>query len=149
MDLHVRNYILYKARTLNERKKELQRLQEKREQMRNDIIDSSPAFFDGQPRGKGQTGDPTQKKAMRLEELDKRIFMLDEELKSFLKAEDTIRLLGNLSWRIYQDTIRGQANLEYKAMEYGMCTRTLYNYRTKLMEILAKELGEYVDEEEL
>ena len=53
--------------------------------------------------------------------------------------------MGSLTRRIYNDTIKNQSNLEYKAMEYGMGTRTLYNYRGKLLEMIAEDLGEYIN----
>lgn len=58
-------------------------------------------------------------------------------------------LCGSLTRRIYKETIKGQSNLEYKAMEYGMATKTLYNYRGKLLEMIATDLGEYIDIDKL
>ncbi len=150
MDLHIRNYILYKIRTLDERKKELNRLLEARERMRSEVIESSPGAMDGQPRGKGGTSDPVLSKVLKLEEIDKRISVLDNELKAIERAEKKIYIVGgNLSLRIYNETIKNEANLEYKAFEFGMGRATLWRYRSKLMEMIAKELGEYINLDEL
>ncbi len=150
MDLHVRNYILYKIRTLDERKKELNKLLEARERMRNEVIDSSPSAMDGQPRGKGGTSDPTLSKVLKLEQIDKRIGVIDNELKAIKRAEEKIFVVGgNLGLRIYNETIKHESNLEYKSMELGMGRATLWRYRSKLMEIFAKELGEYINLDEL
>jgi len=62
MDLHVRNYILYKARTLKEQQKKLERLKALQKEIEKDIIDESPAAMDGMPRGKGGTSDPVASK---------------------------------------------------------------------------------------
>ena len=145
MDLQIRNYILYKARTFEQRKKELQKLKKRYEEMKQDIIDESPEYMDGMPHGKGGTSDPTQSKVLRFEKLDQRIKVLERELAIFDKVEEKITIMGSLSRRIYRETIKGQSNLEYKAMEYGMCPKTLYNYRSKLLEMIAEDLGEYID----
>ncbi len=149
MDLHIRNYILYKTRNLNEQKKVLQKLKKHYEEMKQDIIDETTGVMDGQPRGKGQISDPTQAKVIRFEQLDKRIKNIENELDVFKKFEEKVTIMGSLTRRIYNDTIKGQSNLEYKAMEYGMATKTLYNYRGKLLEMLATDLGEYIDLEKI
>ena len=59
--------------------------------------------------------------------------------------EEKINIMGWLTRKIYKETIKGQSNLEYKAMEYGMATKTLYNYRGKLLQMIAEDLGEYLD----
>ena len=145
MDLHVKNYILFKARTLGKQKKKLEQLNKAYERMRRDIIDESPTPPDGMPRGKGKTSDPVMSKVIRLEKISERIKAIDKEVLAFDRAEKRISELGEESFRIYKETIRGTANLEYKAEEYGMHRKTLWNYRTKLMKIIAEELGEYVD----
>ena len=149
MELQIRNYILYKARTFEQRKKELQKLKKIYEEMKQDIIDESPGVPDGQPRGKGGTSDPTASKVLRFEQLDRRIKTLEKEIDTFAKTEEKINIMGSLTRRIYKETIKNQSNLEYKAMEYGMCPKTLYNYRGKLLEMIATDLGEYIDIDKL
>lgn len=145
MDLQTRNYILYKIRTISKRKREFERLKKERDIIRKDIIDESPAPIDGQPRGKGKTSSPVEHKVLRLENIEKRMSNLDREFLAFEQAEKKIRLIGGKSWRIYMDTIRNESNLDLKAMEYEMSNKSLYNYRVKLIELVAKELGEFLD----
>lgn len=149
MDLHVRNYILYKARTFEERRKELEKLKKHYEEMKKDIIEESAGNLDGMPKGKGGKSDPVQNKVLRFEQLDKRIKVLSGEIETFKKVEEKIDMLGSLTRRIYKETIKKQSNLEYKAMEYGMSPKTLYNYRGKLLEMIAEDLGEYIDIDKL
>lgn len=149
MDLQVRNYILYKARTIEKRKKELEQLKRFYEEMKQDIIDETTNNLDGMPKGKGGKSDPVQSKVIRFEQLDKRIKLLEKEIETFKKTEEKIEIMGSLTRRIYKETIRGQSNLEYKAMEYGMAPKTLYNYRCKLLEMIAEDLGEYIDIDKL
>ena len=54
MDIRIRKYIQFKIRNLGLRKKELEKLIAKREELRKDVIDSSPDAPDGQPKGKGR-----------------------------------------------------------------------------------------------
>lgn len=93
MDIRIRKYIQYKVRTLNERRKELDKLNAKREELRRQVIDESPAYMDGQPRGKGGTSNPTESKVIKLEKIDRRIGVLDSELKKYAEIEEKIRLM--------------------------------------------------------
>ena len=149
MELQVRNYILYKLRTLEQQKKQLLKLKECLEERKRDIIDESSSEITGLPRAKGGKSDPTQSKVIRFEQLDKRVKTLEQELDTIEKFEGKVLTMGSLTRRIYYETIRSQSNLEYKAMEYGMATKTLYNYRCKLLEMLATDLGQYIDTDKL
>ena len=86
MDQRIKKYIQYKARTLEDRKKELARLKAERETLRQDIIDESPGGMDGMPRGKGKTSSPVESKVLRLEKVDRRIEVLDKELKKYIEV---------------------------------------------------------------
>ena len=52
-------------------------------------------------------------------------------------------------YEIYKQTLVKEMNPEYVAMELGMCRRTFYLTRAKLLEYIATELGEYIDMEDL
>ena len=93
MDIRIRKYIQYKIRTLNERRQERYKLKELREELRQDVIDASPGAPDGQPKGKGNTGDPTYRKAVKLSEVDHRLDILDKELQKFEEIEQKIKLM--------------------------------------------------------
>ena len=149
MDIRIRKYIQYKIRTLNDRRQERVKLRELKEEMRQDIIDASPGAPDGQPKGKGNTGDPTYRKAYKLTEVDRRLDVLDKELKRFEEIEQKIKLMGKDVYGVYEATIKQELNPQYVALEVGMSERTLYNVKAKLLEYIATELGEYLNENEL
>lgn len=149
MELQIRNYILYKLRTLDYQKKQLEKLKAYWEERKMDIIDESSGEMDGLPRGKGRKSDPVQNKVIRFEQVEQRIKTLEKELDIIAKFEKKINVMGSLTRRIYNETITHQSNLEYKALEYGMATKTLYNYRSKLIEMLAMDLGEYINIDKL
>ena len=148
MDRPIRKYIQYKIRTLNERKKELERLKKEREDLRQEIIDESPAPQDGQPRGKGGTSRPVENIVIRLEKIDKRIDVLSGDIKKFTEIEEKIRLMGREMYMIYKRGIVDDANQEYVAMEVGMAIAPYYRAKAKLIEYIAEELGEYLETEE-
>lgn len=93
MDIRIKKYIQYKVRTLNERKKEIEKLQKQREELRQNIIDESPSPQDGQPKGKGGSSSPVENKVLKLEKIDRRIGVLDSEIKKFQEIEEKIRLM--------------------------------------------------------
>lgn len=149
MDARISKYIQYRLRTLNERQKELQRLLAKREELRNNVIDASPDYMDGQPRGKGTTSSPTERKVIQLERLDKRIEKLEKELAEFKAIEQKIYLMGRIPRIIYERTIKGETLNDLVAAELGITDRALYIAKAKITSYIAKELGEYIDEKEL
>lgn len=146
MDKRIRKYILYKARTLEERKRELKKLQAKRSEMREDLIDSSNAPMDGQPTGKGKIGNPTELKALKLLEIDRRIKRLQEEIQVFNAFEK--RVTG-LQKDIYIETVKKDCtDLTAKAQQLCMGRRQLIEGRAKILRYLAQELGEWLKDDE-
>lgn len=97
MDIQIKKYIQYKIRTLNERKKERDRLAREYDTLRQEIIDESPSPQDGQPKGKGGSSSPVESKVLKLEKIDRRIATLDGELKKFQEIEEKIRLMRSRS----------------------------------------------------
>lgn len=93
MDIPVKKYIQYKIRTLNLRKKEFDKLNKRRNELRQQIIDESPGTMDGLPRGKGRVSNPVESKVIKMERIDKRIEVLESELKKFAEIENKIRLM--------------------------------------------------------
>ena len=148
MDIRIKKYIQYKIKTLNERRRELYKLKQERETLRQEIIDESPAPQDGQPKGKGGSSSPVETKVIKLEKIDKRIGVLDGELKKFQEIEDKIKILGREPYLIYKLGIVEDANQEYAAMEVGMAIAPYYRAKAKLLEYIAEELGEYLNLDE-
>ncbi len=152
MDKRIRKYMLYKANheTREQDRKALAWLKKEREEMRKDLIDASPEYMDGQPKGKGQTGDPTQRKTMRLIEIDRRIEKLERELQVFKTLENEILPRDDLKKQIYEETIKKTCtSLDAKADQIHIGRRQLINGRAKILEYIATELGEYMDMEDI
>lgn len=149
MDIQIRKYIQYKVRTLNKRKLELMQLKEEREKARAEILETmATPNLDGMPHGKGNVGDPTQAKAIKLEEIDRRIGVLENEVKKFTEIEEKIHLMGRTAEGVYKGTIVKDLNAEYIAMECGLSRRSLFYMKAGLLRFIAKELGEYLDLDE-
>lgn len=147
MDLHIRKYVLFKAHKLEEQRKELFWLNAKREELRQNVIDASAFSMDGQPHGKGGTTDVTSNKAMKLLEIDRRIKSIKNDLSAFESVEK--RLKGHLK-QIYDETIVKECtDLDAKAMICNCGRAQLIRRRGKILTMIAKELGEYIDIEEL
>ena len=150
MDKRIRKFIMYKAQSQEQRRKELEWLKAKREEMRQDLIDSSPEYMDGQPRGKGGTGDPTQRKALKLIDIDKRVKTLEEELQVFKDYENEILPQDVLQKQIYEETVKKEClNLDAKAQQIHIGRRQLINGRARILRYFATKLGEYIDLEGL
>jgi len=150
MDRRLRKYVLYRVQSREKSRKELDRLESIRKEMRGDVIDESSSVMDGQPRGKGGTSDVTQRKAFRLIEIDRRIDKLKMELSAIKNVEDKIYLMGGKAKTIYIETIKKECtDLTAKAQIIGMGRAQLIRGRAKILQLFAKEMGEYIDMKEL
>lgn len=137
--------MLYKVRTFGERKKELQKLLATREELRKDVIEETGNVPDGQPTGKGMTGNPTEKKALRLIEVDRRIARLEEEIRILTEFEKNLQ---GIQKEVYIETCKKDCiNLTAKAQQIGMGRRQLIEMRGKILRYLAQQLGEYLERE--
>jgi hypothetical protein len=149
MDIELRKYIQYKIRNQNKRKLELLNLKAEREKERQDILETiSTPNMDGMPHAKGSVGDPTQSRAIKLEEIDRRIEKLEKEIADFENIEKKIHLMGRIPEDVYKQTIVKNMNAEYVAMQNDISRRSLFNVKSALLKFIARELGEYLDLEE-
>jgi hypothetical protein len=148
MDKRIRKYILYKAKTLEERKRELQHLQIKRRELRNTLLDSTGGMaMDGMPHAKGKVGNPTEQKALKLVEIDRRINKLIEEIEVFDRFEKS--LTDKVQIDVYRETVKKNCtDLTAKAQLLHMGRRQLIESRAKMLRYIAMELGEYFEERE-
>lgn len=146
MDIEIRKYIQYKVRTLNKRKWELTKLRARREELRREILDESPLPPDGQPKGKGSTSSPVESKVLRLEKMEQRIDKIDRELTKFKEIERKIKLMGRIPRTIYLETIVGTTNPDIIIGSLCICRTEFYNVKKGLLEFIASELGEFLDE---
>lgn len=129
IDKKIYKYIDYELQHYEENKKKL-------EELRLDIIDSSPEPSDGQPRG-NSTGNPTEQKGIKL-----------ISSTVLLKIENTIKVI---------DKVYNQLNDEYKlffdwnykkcvgvvktCIEVNISERTYYNMRDKIVYNVGIEMG--------
>lgn len=149
MDLRVRKYVLYRVQNKEKDRRYLIKLKKIRDQMKQDIIDESPDYMDGQPRGKGKTGDVTQRKALKLIEVDRRIETLERELAAIDNVDSRIKTMGKKARDIYEETIKKDCtDLTAKAQLIEIGRTRLIQGRAKILEMFATELGEYVDVKE-
>lgn len=150
MDKRIRKYVLYKVQRREKSRRELENLTSLRNKLRQEIIDESPSVPDGQPRGKGGTSDVTQRKALKLIELDRRIDKLGHELSVIKSVEERIYQMGHVTKEIYNETIKKEcADLTAKAQLIGIGRTRLIQGRAKILELFATELGEYTNMIEL
>lgn len=139
MERHIRKIVLYKARHIDEMKKELREL----EQMKQDIIDESPEPQDGMPHGKGNTSNPTESKVIRIAKLDTRINKLTFEIKTILETRD---YLTDEQKEIYDNSIIKKVNTDYTIDTERYSRKYFFNERGKILKAIAIRLGEYYEE---
>lgn len=146
MDLRVRKFVLYKIQNKEKNRRKLEQYKSIRKAMRQDIIDESSGEIDGQPRGKGKTGDVTQRKALRLIDLDNRIERMEKDLMAIDIIEKKINRMGDIAQDIYTETMKKTCtDLTAKAQLIGIGRRQLIEGRARLLEMFATEMGEYID----
>lgn len=129
IDKKVYKYIDYELQHYEENKKKL-------DELRLDIIDSSPEPSDGQPRG-NSTGNPTEQKGMKL-----------VSSIALLKIESTIKVI---------DKVYNQLNDEYKlffnwnykenagivktCQKVNISEKTYHRWRDNIVYATGKEMG--------
>ncbi len=130
IDKKVYNYIDYELQHYQENKKKL-------EEMRADIIDASPEPSDGQPKGKGETGKPTEGKAIKL-----------MSSIAIVKLENTINAIEKVKSRLNEDYQKffefnyiKQAGIVKTCNEIPIGERTYYNMRDKIVFAVGQEMG--------
>lgn len=130
LEKEVYKYIDYELHHYEENKKKL-------EEIRNDIIESSPMPQDGQPSGKGFTGNPTEKKAIKL-----------ITSVAIMKLEDNVIAIDNVYHKLTEDYKRF-FDLNYKnkvgivrtCIEASISEKTYYRWRDSIIEMVANEMG--------
>lgn len=140
MERHIRKIVLWKARHLEEMKKELWKLEE----MKRNIIEASPMPPNGMPRGNGSTSNPTESKAIRLSKIDTRIEKLKFEIRTI---QETREYLTEEQKEIYDNSIIKKVNTDY-TIDVGRYSRKyFFNERGKILKTIAIRLGEYYEED--
>ena len=129
LDKEVYKYVDYELLHFDDNKKKLQ-------EMKEDIIESSPEPPDGMPKG-NQTGNPTERKTIRI-----------ISSVAILKIENTVnaieRVYFNLSveYKQFFDThyIR-KYGIVKTCQENFISERTYYNMRDRIIKQVAEEMG--------
>lgn len=130
IDKKVYNYIEFELQHYEENKEKLKK-------MRADIIEASPEPSDGQPKGQGGTGKPTERKAVKL-----------MSTTALLKLENTITAIEKVTNRLNDDYKKffefnyiKQAGIVKTCNEIPIGERTYYNMRDKIVYAVGQELG--------
>ena len=130
---HIREYIKNELYQYWDNCKEL-------EEIKQDIIDESPLPADGQPKGNG-TGNPTEKKAVRITELmsTKRILTAEKKMRGIERA---FARLAKEEMEVVELIFKEGKSQIYTQMNNGISKDTYYNTMNKIIYITAIEFGE-------
>lgn len=130
IDKKVYNYIEFELQHYEENK-------EKLKEMRADIIEASPEPSDGQPKGQGSTGKPTERKTVKL-----------MTTIALIQLEKTITAIENVKDRLNDDYKKffefnyiKQAGIVKTCNEIPIGERTYYNMRDKIVYAVGQEMG--------
>lgn len=130
IDKKVYNYIEFELQHYEENK-------EKLKEMRADIIEASPKPSDGQPKGQGGTGKPTERKTVKL-----------MTTIALIQLEKTITAIENVKDRLNDDYKKffefnyiKQAGIVKTCNEIPIGERTYYNMRDKIVYAVGQEMG--------
>lgn len=130
IDKKVYNYIDYELQHYEDNKKRL-------EELKADIIDASPEPSDGQPKGQGGTGNPTESKALKL-----------TSSVAIVKLESTLNAIEKVRSRLNEDYLKffefnyiKQAGIVKTCNEIPIGERTYYNMRDKIVYAVGQEMG--------
>lgn len=130
IDKKVYKYIDYELQHYEENKKKL-------EELRNDIIEASPEPPDGQPKGQGTTGNPIERKVMKLTssvaliEIEKRVNAIDKVYKH----------LDNDYKEFFDWNYKKNMGIVKTCMEVNISERSYYNMRDKIVYNVGMEMG--------
>lgn len=139
MDRPVRTFVLWKCRNLNLLRKNLQQMEERRQEI---LDESSSGVADGVPKAKYNVSDMVTNKAIRREQIEFAMKKIEYEIKTILEFQQS---LSGYEREIYDETIAKHGDLIAKADLMCIGKNKLWEDRSKLLRQLATRLGEYVD----
>lgn len=130
IDKKVYKYIDYELMHYEDNKKKL-------EEIREEILESSPLPPDGQPKGQGSTSNPTEQKAVKL--------ISSVALMKIEKTLDAInRVYNNLEsdYKLFFDWhyIKG-AGIVKTCQETKISEATYYRWRDRIIYMVGEEMG--------
>lgn len=130
IDKKVYNYIEFELQHYEENK-------EKLKEMRLDIIEASPEPSDGQPKGQGGNGKPTERKAVKLMTTIALI-----QLEKTIAAIETVKDRLNDDYKkFFEFNYIKQAGIVKTCNEIPIGERTYYNMRDKIVYAVGQEMG--------
>lgn len=130
IDKEVYKYIEYELRHFEKNKRKL-------EELRDEIIESSPEPPDGMPKGQGSTGNPTESKVLKL--------ITSVSIK---KLEDTVDAITTVYSNLTEDHQQffdwnyvKNAGIVKTCMEVHISEKTYYRWKDTIIDMVATELG--------
>lgn len=102
------------------------------------ILDESPMPPDGQPKGNA-TGNPTERKALKIIESTRRLLLIESRLKSI---ERVFSMLEKEEMEVVELIFKEGRSQIYTEMNNNISKDTYYNIMNKTIWLVARELGE-------
>ena len=130
IDKKVYNYIEFELQHYEENK-------EKLKEMRLDIIEASPEPSDGQPKGQGGTGNPTEQKAMKLIS-SVAIRKIERTVNAIEKVRNT---LNKEYLKFFEWNYIIKAGIVKTCQEVNISEKTYYRWRDSIVYAIGRELG--------
>lgn len=105
------------------------------EELKEEIIDASPAPPDGQPRG-NQRGKPTESKVMKL---NSRAILVTAN--KIMQIENVIKMLNESEKEVFEIIFKERLSYVQAYMRNGVSKDSYYNIRSKSIWLTAFEMG--------
>lgn len=105
------------------------------EELKEDIIEASPAPPDGLPRG-NTVGSPTESKVMRL---NSRAILVTAN--KIMQIENMQKMLNNYEKEVFEVIFKEKRNNVQAYMQKGITKDMYYNLRNKIVWLTAMEMG--------
>ena len=107
-------------------------------EIESQILDESPMPPDGQPKGNA-TGNPTERKALKIIESTRRLLLIESRLKSI---ERVFSMLEKEEMEVVELIFKEGKSQIYTEMNNNISKDTYYNIMNKTIWLVARELGE-------
>lgn len=105
------------------------------EELKEEIIDASPAPPDGQPRG-NQRGKPTESKVMKL---NSRAILVTAN--KIMQIENVIKMLNDDEKEVFEIIFKEKLSQVQAQVRKGIGKEVYYNVRNKVVNLGAYEMG--------
>ena len=130
IDKKVYNYIEFELKRYEENTKKI-------DEIRANIIDAGPEPADGQPKGQGGTGKPTERKGIKL--------VSSTALLKMESTNDAIKKVYKQLDKNYKDffdwNYKKQVGIVRTCQEVNISEATFYRWRDKIVYAVGEEMG--------